>query len=57
MEDKELHKKLTRSYLENEDYLNPIFYSQYKIEDIEEPIGGDDLFKISGINPGVNYQL
>ena len=57
MEDKELHKKLTRSYLENEDYLNPIFYSQYKIEDIEEPIGGDDLFKIAGITPGVNYQL
>ena len=55
--DNELQKKLTRSYSENEDYLNPIFYSQYKKEDIEELIGEDDLFKISGINPGVNYQF
>ena len=56
-EDKELQKKLTRSYSENEDYLNPIFYSQYNKEDIEELIGEDDLFKIAGITPGVNYQL
>ena len=57
MEDKELYKKLIRYYSEIEDYLNPIFYSQYNKEDIEELIREDDLFKISGINPGVNYQL
>lgn len=51
-----MQKKLTRPYSENENYITPIFFSQYKKEDIEELIGSDDLFKISGIKPGVNYQ-
>ena len=51
-----MQKQLTRPYKENENYLTPIFYSQYKKEDIEKLISGDSLFKIPGIAPGVNYQ-
>jgi radical SAM superfamily enzyme YgiQ (UPF0313 family) len=51
-----MQKQLTRPYSEKEDYLIPIFYSQYKKEDIEELIRDDNLFKIPGITPGVNYQ-
>jgi len=52
-----LQKKLTRAYLENEKFLEPIFFSQYEQKDIEEIIAGDDLFRIAGIESGVNYQL
>jgi len=51
-----MQKQLTRPYSKKEDYLIPIFYSQYKKEDIEELIRDDSLFKIPGIAPGVNYQ-
>jgi hypothetical protein len=51
-----MQKQLTRPYAEKENYLNPIFYSQYSKEDIEKLILDDDLFKIPGITPGVNYQ-
>jgi radical SAM superfamily enzyme YgiQ (UPF0313 family) len=51
-----LQKKLTRLYSKKENYLKPIFYSQYSKKDIEELILDDDLFKIPGITPGVNYQ-
>jgi radical SAM superfamily enzyme YgiQ (UPF0313 family) len=51
-----IQKNLTRPYSQKEDFLTPIFYSQYKKEDIEELIRDDDLFKIPGITPGVNYQ-
>jgi biotin synthase-like enzyme len=51
-----MQKQLTRQYEENENYLTPIFYSQYKKEDIEKLISDDSLFKIPGITPGVNYQ-
>jgi len=50
------HKNLTRSYSKKDRFLKPVFYSQYKKEDIEELILDDDLFKIPGIIPGVNYQ-
>ena len=51
-----MQKQLTRPYAEKENYLTPIFYSQYSKEDIEKLILDDDLFKIPGITPGVNYQ-
>jgi len=51
-----MQKQLTRPYEEKENYLKPIFYSQYKKEDMEKLISGDNLFKIPGITPGVNYQ-
>jgi len=51
-----MQKQLTRPYEKNENYLTPIFYSQYKKEDIEKLISDDNLFKIPGITPGVNYQ-
>jgi len=51
-----MQEQLTRPYEKNENYLTPIFYSQYKKEDIEKLISDDNLFKIPGITPGVNYQ-
>ena len=51
-----MQKQLTRPYSKKENYLMPIFYSQYRKEDIEKLIGNDNLFKIPGITPGVNYQ-
>lgn len=51
-----MQKRLTRPYAKQENYLNPIFYSQYSKEDMEKLIGKDKLFKIPGITPGVNYQ-
>ncbi|MBY9006983.1 MAG: cobalamin-dependent protein [Candidatus Lokiarchaeota archaeon] len=55
--DHKLQEKLTRSFLDNEDCLNPIFYHQYNKEDIQELIEDEDLFKIAGISLEVNYQL
>ncbi|TFG15639.1 MAG: radical SAM protein [Promethearchaeota archaeon] len=55
--DPELQKKLTRMCSEKENFLKPIFFSQYKQSDLEELIAGDDLFRIAGLVPGVNYQL
>jgi radical SAM superfamily enzyme YgiQ (UPF0313 family) len=52
-----LQKKLTRRYSEKENFLEPIFFSQYKQSDLEELIARDDLFRIAGLTPGVNYQL
>jgi radical SAM superfamily enzyme YgiQ (UPF0313 family) len=52
----DMQKRLTRPYEKKENYLTPIFYSQYEKEDIEKLISDDDLFKIPGIIPGVNYQ-
>jgi len=51
-----MQKQLTRSYSKKENYLTPIFYSQYNKEYIEKLTGDDNLFKIPGITPGVNYQ-
>ena len=51
-----LQEQLTRPYAKEENYLEPIFYSQYEKEDIEKLISDDNLFKIPGIIPGVNYQ-
>ena len=55
--DQPLQKQLTRGYTQNEDYLIPIFYSQYKKEDIEKLFQDDKLFQIAGLIPGVNYQI
>ncbi len=55
--DPTLQRKLTRAYSEKENFLEPIFFSQYEQKDLEEIIAGDDLFRIAGIEPGVNYQL
>lgn len=52
-----LQKKLTRMYADKENFLEPIFFRQYKKRDLEELIADDDLFRIAGIEPGVNYQL
>ena len=38
-------------------FLEPIFFSQYNLKEMEALITGDQLFKIAGVEPGVNYQL
>jgi radical SAM superfamily enzyme YgiQ (UPF0313 family) len=55
-ENPDMQKQLSRPYAKEENYLTPIFYSQYSKEDMEKLILDDDLFKIPGIEPGVNYQ-
>ncbi|MHA2392706.1 MAG: B12-binding domain-containing radical SAM protein [Promethearchaeota archaeon] len=55
-ENPSLQKKLNKLYTTNENFLEPIFYSQLSQNTIEELIAQDDLFKIAGITPGVNYQ-
>jgi len=55
--DSSLQKKLNRPYTNSEDFLKPIFYNHLSQETLEELIDYDDLFKIAGITPGVNYQL
>ncbi len=55
-EDPSLQKKLNKPYTGAENFLEPIFYNQLPQETIEELIDQDDLFKIAGITPGVNYQ-
>ena len=52
-----LQKYLTRTYSLDENFLKPIFFSQYNQKDIEELIADDELFRIAGIESGVNYQL
>jgi radical SAM superfamily enzyme YgiQ (UPF0313 family) len=55
-EDPSLQKKLNKPYTDCENFLEPIFYNQLSQEMIEELIDQEDLFKIAGITPGVNYQ-
>ena len=55
-EDLSLQKKLNKPYTDCESFLEPIFYNHLSQEMIEVLIDQDDLFKIAGISPGVNYQ-
>ena len=55
--DPALQQNLSRVYSEEENFLKPIFFNQLRQQDIEDLIGGDDLFHIAGVKPGVNYQL
>lgn len=57
LSDKNLQMNLNRSLTTNEIFLEPIFYNHLKQNQIEKLIAGDDLFKISGLTEGVNYQL
>ncbi|MFW9879476.1 MAG: B12-binding domain-containing radical SAM protein [Candidatus Thorarchaeota archaeon] len=54
-EDPYLQKNLNKPYTASENFLEPIFYSQLSQETLEELIDSDDLFRIAGITPGVNY--
>jgi radical SAM superfamily enzyme YgiQ (UPF0313 family) len=55
-EDPLLQKKLNKPYTDDENFLEPIFYSHLSQEIIEKLIDNDDLFKVAGISSGVNYQ-
>jgi len=50
-------KRLTRKLQDPEDFLEPIFYSNYDIKFFKKLIDKDKIFRISGLKPGVNYQL
>ncbi len=52
-----LQQKLTKKYSTDENFLEPIFFSQYNRNDLEDFIDDNNLFRIAGIEPGVNYQL
>ncbi|MFX1377147.1 MAG: B12-binding domain-containing radical SAM protein [Promethearchaeota archaeon] len=51
-----LQKNLIKPYSNGENFLEPNFYNQLAQDTLEEIIADDDLFKIAGITPGVNYQ-
>jgi radical SAM superfamily enzyme YgiQ (UPF0313 family) len=52
-----LQQKLSRPYSEEEDLLEPIFYSHLDQSTIAELIDNDELFQIAGVKAGVNYQF
>lgn len=52
-----LQKNLTRVQSVEENFLKPIFFNRLEYKDLQELIAGDELFRIAGIEPGVNYQL
>ena len=54
--DPSLQRQLNKQYTDAETFLEPIFYNQLPQEILEELIGYDDLFRIAGTTPGVNYQ-
>ncbi len=55
--DHNLHKFLTKPYSREENFLEPVFFSQYNQKVVQDLITGDRLFRIAGVEPGVNYQL
>ena len=55
--DPKLQKDLTKSYSNEEKFLEPIFYNNLDQQFLEELISDNDLFRIAGLIPGVNYQL
>lgn len=56
LKDSQFHKNLTRMLNEGENLLEPIFYHHLEKNMIEDFIEGDELFSISGLKKGVNYQ-
>lgn len=41
--------------LDDKTLIKPVFYNHICKEKLEELIGGDKLFRIEGLNKGVNY--
>ncbi|MHA1143693.1 MAG: B12-binding domain-containing radical SAM protein [Candidatus Helarchaeota archaeon] len=52
----DLRNSLSREWKQDENLLEPIFFAQFDLEYIKDLIKDDDLFKIEGIQKGVNYQ-
>jgi len=52
-----LHDGLIMPDSGDEGFIKPSFCNQSSKSTIEKLIEDDDLFKIAGITPGVNYQL
>ncbi|TXT60671.1 MAG: Radical SAM superfamily enzyme [Promethearchaeota archaeon] len=50
------HKHLSRTLTKQEGFVEPIFFSQLSLKDVEKLIEDDSLFKIAGMFTGVNYQ-
>jgi radical SAM superfamily enzyme YgiQ (UPF0313 family) len=54
-QDKFLRKNLT-GQVEDDTLIKPVFYNHVGVERLRELIGGDDLFRIEGLEKEVNYQ-
>lgn len=52
----EIQNDLSRPLKSNEDFIEPIFFTQLDLEFVREIIGQDELFRIEGFQAGVNYQ-
>jgi len=52
--DEGLRKNLI-GYREDGDFVRPVFYHQLSTERLRELIAGDEIFRIEGIEKGVNY--
>ncbi len=48
-------RKYILGNLDDKTLIEPVFYNQISKERLEELIGGDKLFRIEGLNKGVNY--
>ncbi len=54
----DLHQYLTRKVSKDkEDFIEPIFFSNYDLEFFQNLIKDDELFRIAGLKKGVNYQF
>jgi B12 binding domain/Radical SAM superfamily len=48
--------KLSRPLKEEEDYLEPVFFNQFSLAEIQAVLGGDPLFTLEGFQKTVNYE-
>ncbi len=56
LKSKEMRDKLSRRLKETEDFLEPIFFNQFSLAEIQTVIGSDSLYKIEGFQKTVNYE-
>jgi radical SAM superfamily enzyme YgiQ (UPF0313 family) len=51
-----LQSRLSRPLKEKEDFLEPIFFTQFSLAEIQSVLGTDELFKLEGFQKTVNYE-
>ncbi len=52
----ELCSRLSRPLKAKEDFLEPIFFNKFSMDEIQALLGGDALFKLEGFQKTVNYE-
>jgi radical SAM superfamily enzyme YgiQ (UPF0313 family) len=55
MKDESLKNNLV-GHIEDSTLLKPVFYNQISIDRLRELIGSDEMFRIEGLEKGVNYE-